>query len=146
MVFQDRWDERQWYTPGQVSDGTLLMFAFLLLGYQQVKIDLLAIEDPERGLHPYLLRELLGLLRKLAAGTLGPRPIRVILATHSAELLEFAEPSEVRFLSRDPADGATRIESAPDTSESWAAVLREYQGSLGALWLSGGLGGVPGGP
>jgi hypothetical protein len=76
---------------------------------------------------------------------LGPRPIQVVLATHSAELLEFAQPNEVRFVSRHPSDGATQVESAPIESTDWANAVKEHQGSLGGLWLSGSLGGVPGG-
>ena len=144
FVFQDRWQPSLWYEPHQVSDGSILLLAFLTLQYQRTPVDIIAIEEPERGMHPYLVGELIGLLRKLATGKLGPKPIQVILATHSAELLEFAEPKEVRFLSRRDADGATQVELAPTDSPDWAKAFREYQQSLGAIWLSGSLGGVPG--
>jgi predicted ATPase len=144
MVFQDRWQPSLWYEPHQVSDGSMLLLAFLTLQYQRTPVDIIAIEEPERGMHPYLVGELIQLLRKLATGKLGPKAIQVILATHSAELLEFVEPSEVRFLSRRDSDGATQVEVAPTDSADWAKAFREYQQSLGAIWLSGSLGGVPG--
>jgi predicted ATPase len=146
LVFQDRWTPTRWYEPHQVSDGTMLLLAFLVLQYQSAPIDLLAIEEPERGLHPYLVGELVGMLRRLSTGQLGPKAIQVILATHSAELLAFAEAKEVRFLSRRETDGATEIETAPTESADWAHAVREYQGSLGGLWLSGAVGGVPSAP
>lgn len=145
LVFQDHWNPSAWYEPWQVSDGTILLLAFLLIQYQSNAPNVLAIEEPERGLHPYLVGELVRMLRQLAKGELGPKSIQVILATHSAELLEFADPHEVRFVSRRETDGTTQVESAPTASADWANAVKEYQGSLGGLWLSGALGGVPGG-
>lgn len=144
LLFEDRWREGLWYKPAEVSDGTILMLAFVVLQYQEPPVDLLCIEEPERGLHPYLLGEVVDLLRKLAHGELGERPIQVLLATHSAELLDRAQPEEVRFLSRS-ADGGVIVKEAPTDSPNWEQAYREYQESLGAAWLSGGLGGVPGG-
>jgi predicted ATPase len=144
LVFQDRWAPSLWHEPGNVSDGTMLLLAFLLIQYQPSSVDVVAIEEPERGLHPYLVGELIRMLRGLASGELGPRKVQVILATHSAELLEFAEPNEVRFISRRSTDGATQVETAPTGTADWANAVKEYQGSLGGLWLSGSLGGVPG--
>ena len=144
LYFEDRWQPGLWYTPDQVSDGTMLALAFAVLPYQDPPVDLLCIDDPEHGLHPYLQGEVIQLLRKLARGELGPRAIQVVLSTHSAELLNHLEPDEVRFLSRDPADGSTLIQEAPADTPDWRAAYDEYQRCLGTMWLSGGLGGVPG--
>jgi predicted ATPase len=143
VVFQDRWREDVWYEPGEVSDGSMLMLAFSVLPFQSSVPDLLTIEEPEHGLHPYLLRQLVDLLRRLAHGEHGGKPIQVVIATHSAELLEHLRPEEVRFLSRND-DGSVRIEEAPVDDPEWKSVYDEYQRSLGGLWLSGNLGGVPG--
>lgn len=145
LVFEDRWRRDLWYLPEQVSDGTILILAFLVLQYQDPPVELLCIEEPERGLHPYLLGEVVELLRKLAKGELGARPIQVVLATHSPELLDRAEPEEVRFLTRDEKSGSVVVEEAPTDASDWQEKYREYQESLGSAWLSGGLGGVPGG-
>jgi predicted ATPase len=142
LCFQDRWREDLWYDPGEVSDGTMLMFAYSLLAHQTEPPDLLTIEEPEHGLHPYLMQQLIALLRGIAEGTIGRRPIQVVLATHSAELLEHLRPEEVRFLSRE-ADGSVTIEEAPVDDPDWKRVYDEYQQSMSALWLSGNLGGVP---
>lgn len=142
VCFLDRWREDLWYEPTEVSDGTMLMFAFSLLQYLTEPPDLLTIEEPEHGLHPYLLGQLVALLRGVAEGTLGRRPIQIVLATHSAELLEHLRPDEVRFLSRE-ADGSVSVEEAPVDDPDWRKVYDEYQRSMGSLWLSGNLGGVP---
>jgi predicted ATPase len=143
VLFQDRWRPDVWYEPQQVSDGSILVLAFLLLPYQSPPPDIIAIEEPERGVHPYLMRELVNVLRKLSRGEIGQRAVQVVLATHSAELLEFVEPKEVRFFSRSSDTGETRVELAPLDDPSWPKALREYGNSLGDLWLAGGLGGVP---
>jgi predicted ATPase len=144
LRFQDRWHPDVWYSPQEVSDGTLLVVAFLTLQYQSAPVDLVAIEEPERGLHPYLIGELIRLLRDMATGKVGPRPIQFVLATHSAELLELVRPEEVRFLNRSSADGSVQVTRIDTSSADWQQAFREYAESLGSAWLAGGLGGVPG--
>ncbi len=121
----------------------MLMLGFIALGYQEDPPDLLTIEEPERGLHPYLLGELIEMLRKLSTGELGRKPIQVVMATHSAELLDHLSPEEARFLRRNPEDGSTEIIEAQTDTPDWRNAYKEYQQSLGNIWLSGSLGGVP---
>ncbi len=144
LRFRDRWDEGVWYEPKEVSDGTMLILAMLVILHQSPPVDLLLIEEPERGVHPFLLGQLIGLLRQVSAGELVSRPVQVLMATHSAEVLDHVQPEEVRFLKRDPDDGSTLVSAAPLDDPGWAAAYDEYQRSLGLAWLSGGLGGVPG--
>lgn len=145
LLFQDAWDSSVWYRPEEVSDGTILLLAFLVLQYQKPPMDVIGIEEPERGLHPYLLGELVTFLRRLAKSEIGPKPIQVILATHSPELLDCLHADEVRFLRVDK-NGKVTVERAPVTSPDWERAFKEYRHSLGSAWLSGGLGGVPGTP
>lgn len=141
--FHDRWSETR-YSPHEVSDGTMLLLAFLLVPFQQPQVDLLCIEEPERGLHPYLMGALVDQLRELTRGQPGRPPVQVVLATQSAEFLNHLEPEEVRFLRRDPQDGSVVVE-APDTATvDWKEAFDAYEEQLGQVWLAGGLGGVPG--
>jgi predicted ATPase len=144
LRFQDRWNSDLWFAPSQVSDGTILVLAFLVLQYQSPPPDLITIEEPERALHPYLLDELIQFLRKMTTGEIGKKPVQVVLATHSAELLEYVRPEEVRFLTRSPEDGAVQVNEAPTDTTNWQQVYKEYRESLGSIWLSGSVGGVPG--
>jgi predicted ATPase len=144
LRFQDRWNSELWYRPEEVSDGTMITLAFMALRHQSPAPDLLAIEEPERGLHPYLLGSLVKLLRKMSQGAFGGHAVQVVIATHSAELLDHLEPDEVRFMRRDPKDGSVFVEPARTDSDEWRQTYEEYQESLGSIWLSGGLGGVPG--
>jgi predicted ATPase len=143
LVFQDRWNDRVWYAPEEVSDGTILLLAFLVLQHQQPPLDLIAIDELERGLHPYLLGELVAILRKMATGQLGPHAAQIVAATHSSDLLDFVKPEEVRFLTRQ-GDGTVSIERPPVETNDWATAYRNYNERLGRIWLSGSLGGVPG--
>jgi predicted ATPase len=143
LRFQDRWS-KVWYLPKDVSDGTMLVLAYLLLLHQEPQVDLIAIEEPERGLHPYLLGQLVQFLRAMAQGKIGDRAVQIVAATHSAEFLNHLEPDEVRFLSRDNTDGSTLIETVQSDTPDWRRAFTEYDSALGSMWLSGGLGGVPG--
>ncbi len=118
----------------------MLVLACWLISYQTPRPTLLTIEEPERGLHPYLLGELVRVLRDL---TRGPTPMQISMATHSAEMLEFVRPEEVRFLSKDSKDGSVRIEQIETTDPNWKEAYDAHLESLGSVWLAGGLGGVP---
>ncbi len=142
IVFQDRWDETRWFEPTEVSDGTMLMLAYLVMQHETQGPETIMIEEPERGLHPYLIGELMRLLRSISNGDRG-RKLQFILATQSAELLDHVEPHEVRFLERDE-QGGVRVKLAPTEDEGWAEAIEQYQSSVGQMWLSGSLGGVPG--
>lgn len=142
LRFQDRWNAQRWYEVDEVSDGTMFTLAFLLLSKQQPPIDVLAIEDPEHGLHPFLLGEVVSLLRRLAKGELNGRPVNVVLTTHSPTLLEFVDPSEVRLLGREE-DGSVSVSGIPTQDPRWREAFKVYDESLGQAWLSGGLGATP---
>lgn len=144
LRFQDRWKPDFWLAPEQVSDGTMLLLAFLVLQYQNPPVSLITIEEPERALHPYLLDELIQMLRKMTTGEIGKKPVQVVLATHSAELLDYVRPEEVRFLTRSQQDGSVQVNQATTDTTNWRRVYEEYNQSLGNIWLSGGMGGVPG--
>jgi len=142
LRFQDRWNPDTWYSPYEVSDGSLLVLAFLLLQHQSPQPDVVAIEEPERGLHPYLLEQLVQLLRSVSQGAFGGKPVQLLLATHSPQLVEFAQPEEVRFVDRDPKTGDVTVRTPPTEEAEWTEAFSEYKHSLGAAWLSGALGGV----
>lgn len=113
----------------QVSDGALLLTAFLALAYTRTP-QILLIEEPENGLHPSRLQSVIDMLRRISRGDVGNTPRQVILTTHSPLLLNFVEPSEVRIFQRTP-DGGTKItpmEQAPGLER----MGKEY--APGELW------------
>lgn len=119
LRFRDRWQPSLWFTPWQVADSVLLLLALLVLPHQSPLPDVLTLDEPERGLPPRVLGEVVGLLRRLSIGTAGTPPVQIIIATHSFELLEHVHPEEVRLLSRSHQDGAVRVSLPLQDSQDW---------------------------
>jgi predicted ATPase len=143
LVFEDRWQPGLWYEADEVSDGTIVTLALLVLQHEPQPAGLIALDTPERGLHPYLIGEIVGVLRKMSRGEHGRPPVQIVIATQSSDLLEHVEPEEVRFLKRDREDGSVTIEEAPTGTPDWRETYEAHLRSLGGMWLSGSLGGVP---
>jgi predicted ATPase len=119
LRFRDRWQPSLWFTPWQVADSVLLLLAVLLLPHQMPLPDVLTLDEPERGLPPRTLGELVGLLRKLTVGSAERPPVQVLVATHSLELLEHVQPEEVRMLSRSPEDGSVQVNAPRQDAQDW---------------------------
>jgi predicted ATPase len=111
-----------------VSDGTIKMFAYLVLLHDPKPFPLLAVEEPENQLYPELLRELVEEFRDYAG-----RGGQVFVSTHSPEFLNGLNLDEVYWLTKK--DGYTTIHRAAD-SETLRNLVAE--GDLpGALWRQG---------
>ncbi len=108
-----------------VSDGTIKMFAYLVMLYDPQPHPLLAVEEPENQLYPHLLYELIEEFRDYAR-----RGGQVFVSTHSPEFLNGAQLDEIFWLVKQ--DGFTTARRASD-SELLTAFVAE--GDLpGALW------------
>ena len=73
----------------RVSDGTLRLIAYYTLLNQSELPPLIAIEEPERSLHPGALTHIANLLEQLAERT------QVIITTHSSQLLDALNPDKL---------------------------------------------------
>lgn len=111
-----------------VSDGTIKMFAYLVLLHDPKPHPLLAIEEPENQLYPELLVELVEEFRDYAR-----RGGQVFVSTHSPEFLNAARLDEIYWLVKR--DGFTEIKRASENEQLRAL---EAEGDLpGALWRQG---------
>jgi predicted ATPase len=128
----------------QASEGTLLTLALLTLVHQPTPPVLIGLEEPDRGLHPRLLRELRDALYRLAfPGDFGIKrdPVQVVITTHSPFFLDlFKEHPEQVIIAEKQGDGTATFKNLSDDPQ-----LRELIGDapLGEVWYSGVLGGVP---
>ncbi len=113
----------------QVSDGALFLTAFLLLAYGDTP-DVILIEEPENGLHPSRLGDVVKILRDMASGVIGDRPRQIVLTTHSPLLLNLAQPDEVRIVRRND-EGDTTITDLKDVPQL-PDMLEEF--GMGELW------------
>ena len=111
-----------------VSDGTIKMFAYLVLLNDPKPHPLLCIEEPENYLHPELLLELAEEFREYAN-----RGGQVFISSHSPDFVNALELNELFWLKKF--NGHTKIERASD-DEMVCNLFKEGE-PLGALWKQG---------
>ena len=111
-----------------VSDGTIKMFAYLVLLYDPKPHPLLAVEEPENQLYPHLLWELAEEFR-----TYAKRGGQVFVSTHSPEFLNGVELSEVCCLVKE--DGFSKV-VRPSDSDTLRALVNGGE-APGRLWKQG---------
>jgi len=121
----------------QASDGTILILGFLALSYLPDPPRLLLIEEPENGIYPKRLQEVITMLRQMVDGTEAPHCPQIVFTTHSPFVVSFFEPEEVTFLSRDPAHPEAGVQARPLRD---APRIRERLAGgefyLGELWYN----------
>ncbi|WP_231583829.1 AAA family ATPase [Desulfovibrio sp. TomC] len=111
-----------------VSDGTIKMFAYLVLLYDPKPHPLLCVEEPENQLYPKLMPELAEEFRLYAN-----RGGQVIVSTHSPDFLNACELDEVLWLVKK--DGYAELRRAKDDPQI-AAYMNDGD-SMGYLWKQG---------
>ena len=112
-----------------VSDGTLKMFAYLVLLNDPSPHPFLCVEEPENQLYPRLLPELAEEFRNYAE-----RGGQVMVSTHSPDFLNATELEEVFWLEKGE-DGFSTVCRASD-DEQVAAYMKAGD-KMGYLWNQG---------
>jgi predicted ATPase len=120
------------FGPDNLSDGTLGLLALLTVLSVSDPAPLICLEEPERSIHPQLLRRLAYYIREAAQHT------QLIITTHSAEFLDHFDPYEQEYLQiliayRD-LEGATKFVPIRNLQnvQKW---LEDYM--LGQIWTMG---------
>jgi predicted ATPase len=121
------------FGPHQLSDGTLraICLITLLMQPENELPDLIIVDEPEIGLHPYALNVVAELFNKASHHT------QVLVSTQSSTFLDNFEPEDIIVVNRE---GRESQFSRPDPAalEAW---LDEY--SLGEVWEKNVIGGGP---
>ena len=130
LQFNERGFDDPFYAQ-QMSDGTLKMFAYLLLLHDPEPPPFLCIEEPENGLYHKLLEALASELREHAANRKGGS--QVFVTTHQPNFVDALAPEETWVLEKG-ADGFATIRRASDDPIVTAMV--EEGRPLGSLWYS----------
>jgi predicted ATPase len=127
----------------ELSHGTLFALVLLALANLPVPPPFVAIEEPDRGVHPRMLRRVQDALYRLAfpeAHGESRKSVQVVATTHSPFMLDlYRDHPEHVVISekRDSEASFIRLTERADMKELLGDV------GLGDLWYSGILGGVP---
>ncbi len=119
----------------QASDGAILFLGLLALIHSPEPPKLLLIEEPEKGVYPKRLEEVIHLIRRLHEAPSGRAAPQIIMTTHSPYLLSSFQPDEVTLMARRNGDGpveARPLRDAPNIEER----LGHGEFYLGELWYN----------
>jgi energy-coupling factor transporter ATP-binding protein EcfA2 len=117
------------------SEGTLIVLALLTALFGEHKPKLLLLDDLERGLHPKAQAELVRCLRELLAA----RPdLQIVATSHSPDLLDQFDPSEVRLMAVDDegrASCASLVEYPDFERRKGVMTPGQFWASVGEGWV-----------
>lgn len=119
-------------TPGaRLSDGTLRWLCLLAVLLNPQQHSVIAIEEPELGLHPDIMRTLAKLLREASERA------QVFVTTHSEALVDALSDTPESVIVCEKPNSETELRRL--SKEALGAWLEKY--SLGELWRKGEIGG-----
>lgn len=124
LKFQDG-SFRDPFSAKYVSDGTLKIFAYLILLNDPNKYPLLCVEEPENFLHPDLLSGLAEEFREYSL-----KGGQVFISTHSPDFVNALDISELFWITKK--DGYSYVSRASDSED--VKLLFEEGDKLGYLW------------
>ncbi len=113
----------------QMSDGTLKLFAYLLLLEDPQPPPFICIEEPENGLYHNLLGILAVEFRSRV--TRDKNPVQLFITTHQPYFVDALSPEETWVLKKG-SDGFSTISRASDQNDVKA--LADERFPLGSLW------------
>jgi predicted ATPase len=128
-----------------LSQGTLIALALLTIAYLPDPPAIVCLEEPDRGLHPRLLRDVRDALYRLAypEGSHETRdPVQVVTTTHNPYFLDLFREHPEEIVIAEKVGLESKFSRLSDRTD-----LEEILGDapLSEVWYSGVLGGVPAG-
>lgn len=113
-----------------ISDGTLRFLLSECIFYNPARGALVAIDEPERGLHPDMIRSVADMMKHAAIQS------QIIVATHSPHLLNQFELDDILVFEKDE-ENATTVHRVAETD------FPDWEGEFlpGQMWLLGMIGG-----
>ena len=136
------------YLKDELSEGILYFLSLLCIFYQPNPPKLLLLEEPERGIHPRRIGEVMNFIFRLAE----EKNVQIILTTHNEHVLnDFSTRPECVFVFDKNEEGATEVRNLKkdiiDPSHKRSRELGldgvDFTTNLSDNWIYGLLGGVP---
>jgi predicted ATPase len=117
----------------QASVGVRLLLFIVVLVHSPQPPRIILLEEPENGVHPRRLEEIMLMLHQATLGAYGGRPSQVIVTTHSPYLLDHVdlETDQVLVFSREE-DGSRT--ARPVDASRMKTFLDEFM--LGEVWFN----------
>ena len=120
-----------YFNASHLSDGTLRFIALATLLMQPDLPEVIIIDEPELGLHPFAINKLASLIRKASATS------QIIISTQSVNFVDNFEPEEIITVDRENNESVfNRLES--ENLNNW---LSDY--TIGDLWQKNVIKGQP---
>jgi predicted ATPase len=133
-IIRLEWKEKgsdAYFNAKHLSDGTLRFIALTTLLLQPEAPQVIIIDEPELGLHPFAINKLAGLIKKTSAKT------QIIISTQSVNLVDNFEPEDIITVDREEGQSVFHRQSS-ETLKDW---LADY--SISDLWNKNVIGGRP---
>lgn len=136
------------YWADELSEGTLYFLALLCIIHQPNPPKLLLLEEPEKGIHPRRIKEVVDFIFNLAQ----EKDIQVIMTTHHPYVVnEFQDIPEAVFIFDKDEEGATQIknlqtdiiEPSDKANDAQGLPHIKFTQDLAEHWVLGFMGGVP---
>ena len=137
------------YWADELSEGTLYFLALLCIINQPNPPKLLLLEEPEKGIHPRRIWEVMKFIFQLAE----EKDVQIILTTHNEHVINAfsSMPESVFVFDKDEDTGATTvrnlqeeiIEPSDRKMEELGLDKIDFTSNLGEYWMYGMIGGVP---
>lgn len=125
----------------RASAGLRMLIFFVALAYHPFPRRLILIEEPENGIHPKRLEDVMRLLREITEGRHGDHAAQIVLSTHSPHLLDYVDIEKDQVLVFRRNDDGSRT-ADPVDAERLKTFLDEFM--LGEVWYNEGEAGLVG--
>jgi predicted ATPase len=113
----------------QAAEGMLYILGYLALMYLPKPPRVLLIEEPENGIHPNRVGDIVRILRRLVERH---PETQIVMTSHSPYLVDAFQPNEVTWCRRDESGDVvlTRLDTVPEVERAMSIF------SLGEIWTN----------
>ncbi len=114
----------------QASDGAMLVLGYLAIAMDKDSPQLILIDEPENGIHPAQLEQLVQSLIDLSVIQ---NRVQIVMTTHSPFVLDVVDADNIRVVTRNTKEG-TRVHRFAEIEEVKRKLGRGW--SVGEAWVN----------